>query len=187
MLVSRIRRKAKTISEKIKKLLSQPRVKIPLRIFLVILITASVLLNIFTHVIPVVKYYGDGMSPCLEAGQILLLSKSKNISRGDIVAFYYNNKILVRRVIARGGDVLEIDRSGKVTLNGDLLDEPYVNKAAYGQVTVEFPFKVPANSIFVMGDNRQISIDSRMVEIGAVSEDRIMGKVLFSLVPPKAI
>ncbi len=99
-----------------------------MRILLVILVAASVLLNIFTHVISVVKYYGEGMSPCLEAGQILLISKSKDVSHGDIIAFYYNNKILVRRVIAMGGDVVEMDREGRVTLNGNVLEEPYVEK-----------------------------------------------------------
>lgn len=127
------------------------------------------------------------MSPSLEAGQILLLSKTQKVDRGDVIAFYYNNKILVRRVIGIGGDTISLDRTGALTINGDAYDEPYVEKASYGQATVEFPFKVPASHFFVMGDNRATSIDSRLIEIGAISEDRIIGKVLFSILPPKAV
>lgn len=132
---------------------------------------ASILLNVFTHVIPIEKYYGNGMSPILEPGQILLLSKTQNVDMGDVIAFYYNNKILIRRVIGVGGDKISLDRSGILTLNGDLHKEPYVKQAAYGQTTVEFPYAVPASHFFVMGDNRTVSIDSRLIEIGAISED----------------
>ena len=171
----------------LKDILSQPRFSIPLKILITIAVAASILLNLFTHVIPIVKYYGDGMLPSLEAGQILLLTKTQNVDRGDVIAFYYNNKILVRRVIGVGGDKISLDRSGALTLNGDAVEEPYVEKAAYGQVTVEFPYNVPASHFFVMGDNRASSIDSRLIEIGAISEDRIIGRVLFSILPPKRV
>ena len=168
-----------------KKFWQSTQVRVTLRVVTIVAVAASLLLNLFTHIIPIVKYYGDGMSPTLEAGQILVLAKTQEVNAGDIIAFYYNNKILIRRVIATGGQQISMDRAGTVSVDGTVLDEPYVESLAYGQVTVNFPYNVPADSVFVMGDNRLTSMDSRLLEIGAVSGDRIVGKVLFSVFPPK--
>ncbi len=149
----------------------------------VVAITASVLLNLFTFVMPVVKYYGNSMSPSMEDEQILIVNKMAEIKSGDVIAFYYNNKVLVRRVVAKGNDQVSIDAFGSVTVNGNQLEEPYISNKTLGQCNLEFPYHVPTNSFFVLGDNREIAMDSRLEEIGVVTKDRLLGKVVFSLHP----
>ncbi len=154
-----------------------------LKIVLIVIIAASLLLNLFTFVMPVVKYYGNSMSPTLEDGQILIVNKMAEITSGDIIAFYYNNKVIVRRVIATGNTQVSIDVFGTVSVNGKDLDEPYIKNKTLGQSNLDFPYNVPANSYFVLGDNRDVAMDSRLSEIGVVTEDRLLGKVVFSLNP----
>lgn len=148
-----------------------------------ILVTASLLLNLFTLQILIVKYYGSSMSPTLKDEQILVVSKMSEINSGDIIAFYYNNKVIVRRVIATGNNQVTIDIFGNVLVNGQDLDEPYVENKNLGQCNLDFPYNVPVNSYFVLGDNRDVAMDSRLSEIGTVTEDRLIGKVVFSLYP----
>lgn len=158
-------------------------VKPTLKILAVIIIAISLLMNLFTFVIPVVKYYGTSMSPTLQDGQILVVNKLGKVRSGDIVAFYYNDKVLVRRVISDGNQQISIDIFGTVKVNGEELDEPYTDNRTYGQCNLEFPYYVPSSSYFVMGDNRVESMDSRLEEIGPVTEDRLLGKVVFSINP----
>lgn len=145
----------------------------------ILLAAAVLLLNVFTHLLPVVRYYGDGMEPTLSSGQILLVSRTARISEGDVIAFYYNNKVLVRRVVCTGGRQLTIEKDGTVYVNGAELEEPYLAEKSMGQCNLEFPYYVPPNSVFVMGDNRAVAMDSRLEEIGPISSDRVIGKVLF--------
>ena len=154
-----------------------------LKIVLIIIVTASLLLNLFTFIMPVVKYYGNSMTPTLEDGQILIVNKMAKITSGDIIAFYYNNKVIVRRVVATGNNQVSIDVFGTVSVNGKELDEPYIENKTLGQSNLDFPYNVPTNSYFVLGDNRDIAMDSRLSEIGVVTEDRLLGKVVFSLNP----
>lgn len=154
-----------------------------LMIILVAIMAASLLLNLFTFIMPVVKYYGNSMSPTLANGQILIVSKVTPVESGDIIAFYYNNKVIVRRVVATGNSQVSIDVFGTVSVNGEPLDEPYVEKATLGQCNLDFPYNVPTKSYFVLGDNRDVAMDSRLSEIGVVTEDRLIGKVVFSLNP----
>ena len=154
-----------------------------LKIVLIIIVTASLLLNLFTFIMPVVKYYGNSMTPTLEDGQILIVNKMTEIKSGDIIAFYYNNKVIVRRVVATGNSQVSIDVFGTVSVNGKELDEPYIENKTLGQSNLDFPYNVPTNSYFVLGDNRDIAMDSRLSEIGVVTEDRLLGKVVFSLNP----
>ena len=158
-----------------------------LKIVVIILITASLLMNLFTFIMPVVKYYGNSMSPTMKDGQIVIVSKMAEINSGDIIAFYYNNKIIVRRVVAKGNDRVSIDVFGCVSVNGTALDEPYTESKTLGQCNLDFPYNVPANSYFVLGDNRDVAMDSRLSEIGVVTQDRLIGKVVFSLNPIGAI
>ena len=132
---------------------------------------------------PVVKYYGNSMSPTLQDEQILIVNKMAEIEVGDIIAFYYNNKVIVRRVVATGNNQISIDVFGTVSVNGTELNEPYIENKTLGQCNLNFPYSVPANSYFVLGDNRDIAMDSRLSEIGVVTEDRLIGKVVFSLSP----
>ena len=106
--------------------------------------------------------------------------KTDKLSAGDITAFYYNNKALVRRVVAIGGQQVLIDEAGNVSVNGSPIEEDYLSEKSRGQCSINFPFNVPLNSYFVMGDSRAAAMDSRLAEIGAISEERIIGKVIFS-------
>ena len=157
--------------------------KTTVKIVIIIIVTASLLLNLFTFVMPVVKYYGNSMSPALEDGQILVVSKLSEIESGDIIAFYYNNKVLVRRVVATGNQQISVDIFGTVTINGQKLEEGYIENKTLGQCNLDFPFNVPSGSFFVLGDNREVAMDSRLEEIGTVTEDRLIGKVVFSVKP----
>ena len=141
-------------------------------------VLAILLLNLFTHIFQIVNYNGTGMEPGLEGGQTLVIRKTQKVEKGDIIAFYYNNQILVRRVIAVGGEQIEIDEHGKVSVGGKPLDEPYLKNVTLGQCNLEFPYPVRTGTVFVMGDNRQEAMDSRLEEIGTVPEDRIIGKVI---------
>lgn len=146
-----------------------------------LILLVVVLVNLFTHVLPVVRYYGDGMEPTLHSGQLLVLLKTERVEQGDIIAFYYNNKVLVRRVISAGGEQIEIEQNGTVCINGSALEEPYVSSPSMGQCNLTFPYYVPPDHVFVMGDRRETAMDSRLEEIGPISTDRILGKVLLSI------
>lgn len=152
-----------------------------LRLVLLVLLAGVLLLNLFTYVFSVVHYYGQSMEPSLQDRQILVVHKTDKVSRGDMVAFYYNNKVLVRRIVAAGGSSLEIEPNGRVIVDGNILSEPYVAETSLGQCNITFPHTVPVGEFFVMGDNRPISMDSRLKEIGTVPQSRILGKVLFAL------
>lgn len=132
---------------------------------------------------PLLQIYGSSMSPTLHSGDVLLCVKTKEVAPGDITAFYHNNKILVKRVIARSGDRVDLDEQGIVSVNGTQLSEPYISEAALGQADIPLPCQVPQGTIFVMGDRRVTSIDSRNEAVGCVPEDRILGKVLFRIWP----
>ena len=156
-----------------------------LKTVLIVIVTVSLLLNLFTLIMPVVKYYGNSMSPTLADGQVLIVNKMAEIKSGDIIAFYYNNKVIVRRVAATGNSQVSMDVFGTVSVNGKELDEPYVENKTLGQSNLSFPYNVPTNAYFVLGDNREVSMDSLLSEIGVVTEDRLLGKVVFSLNPFK--
>lgn len=167
------------ISAKGKRVLpSPPYGKIALRLAAVLLMAVLILANLFTHVLMVVRYYGDGMSPSLSDRQLLVLLKTDKVESGDVIAFYYNNKVLVRRVICEGGHSIALEENGAVSVDDTVLDEPYVQTPSIGQHNIDFPYRVPYGHYFVMGDNRSISMDSRLSEIGTVPADRILGKVL---------
>lgn len=142
---------------------------------------AVFLLNIFTHVFQIVRYSGTGMEPTLYGGRTLVIRKTKTVEAGDIIAFYYNNQILIRRVICTGGQQIEIDKHGVVSVGGKLLEEKYLKNTTLGQCNIIFPYHVRTGTVFVMGDNRLEAMDSRLEEIGPVPEDRIIGKVIFQI------
>lgn len=144
---------------------------------------AAVVILLATMLLPVLKIYGTSMSPTLENGDILFTVKTADLETGDIVAFYYNNKILVKRVIAEAGDWVDIDETGTVYLNGEPLDEPYLTEKALGDCNIVLPYQVPDGKIFVMGDHRSTSEDSRNTAIGSISEEAIVGKIVFRVWP----
>jgi len=129
-------------------------------------------------VLQVVRYYGDGMEPTLTSGQTLVIHKTQKVRQGDVIAFYYNNQILVRRVICTENQQISIEQNGTVSVNGQVLSEPYVQTPSMGQCNLTVPHLVRSNHVFVMGDNRAVSMDSRLEEIGTIPEGRILGKVI---------
>lgn len=148
-----------------------------------LVVVAAVAALIATLVLPVLQIAGTSMEPSLNDGDIVLLMKTDRLETGDLCAFYYSNKILIKRIIAIPGDYLWINPDGTVYLNGTELYEPYVSEKALGECDVEFPYQVPENQYFMMGDHRETSIDSRSSVIGSIAEDQIIGKILCRIWP----
>jgi signal peptidase I len=136
---------------------------------------------------PVLKTYGNSMSPTLEDGEIVLTVRTKTAETGDVIAFYYNGKLFIKRVIALGGSVVDMDEDGNISVNGVPLEEPYLTEKSYGNGDVEFPFEVPDGQYFVLGDNRITSADSRNSILGCVDPEDMLGRVLACVWPPKSI
>ena len=153
----------------------------------VLTIVAAVAVLIATLVLPVLQIEGTSMEPTLVNGDIVLLTKTTNFGRGDLCGFSWNNKLLIKRVIGLPGDWIEIDTDGTIYLNGEKLDEPYAQQLAMGECDLEFPFQVPQEQYFVLGDMRESSIDSRNTLIGCVEKDQIVGKVFFRIWPFKTV
>ena len=143
----------------------------------VLVVVASVVVLLMTLFMPVLRIYGTSMEPSLESGDIVITLKSDNFQTGDIIAFWYNNKILVKRVIATEGQWVEIDEEGNVKVDGKLLEESYLMDKALGECDIQLPYQVPAGRIFVMGDHRSVSVDSRSSVVGCVGDELIVGKV----------
>lgn len=144
---------------------------------------AAIAILVATLWLPVLQIYGTSMEPTLSEGNIVLSLKGGHFAPGDIIAFYYNNKILVKRVIGNPADWVDIDQQGNVYVNNVLLEEPYISEKSYGICDLELPYQVPEGKIFVMGDNRNVSLDSRSKEVGCVSEEQIVGHLTFVVWP----
>ncbi|MCD8085081.1 MAG: signal peptidase I [Clostridiales bacterium] len=152
-----------------------------------LVVVAAVAVLIATMVLPVLQVSGSSMEPTLSDGDVIVLLKSGEFETGDLVGFYYQNKLLLKRVIAGPGDVVDIDEDGSVYVNDKLLDEPYVTEKALGETDRDYPYQVPEGRYFVMGDNRTTSIDSRSTAIGCIETDQILGKVILRIWPLEQI
>lgn len=149
----------------------------------ILLTVAAVAVLVATLALPVLRVTGSSMEPTLETGQIVMAVKNSKFKQGDVVAFYYNNKILLKRVIGIAGDQIDIKDDGTVYVNGYPLDEPYLSEKNLGQTDLDYPYQVPDGKIFVMGDHRATSMDSRSTSIGCISSEFIVGKVVFRVWP----
>ena len=152
----------------------------------ILIVVAALAVLAATLWMPVLRVYGSSMAPTLHNGEILVSVKTKDFSSSDIIAFYHGNKLLIKRYIAGPSDYVNIDEDGAVSVNGTLLDEPYLAEKAYGEADIEFPYQVPDQRYFVMGDNRSVSIDSRSSIVGCIAGDQIVGKVIFRVWPLSA-
>ena len=148
-----------------------------------LIVVAAVAILSATLFLPFLRIYGTSMTPTLVDGDIICCLKTSDFEPGDIVAFYYNNKILVKRVIGSAGDWVDMDSNGTVFVNGELLYEPYIVDKALGEGDIEFPYQVPDGKIFVLGDHRSSSVDSRHSSVGCVADEQIVGKILFRVWP----
>ena len=151
---------------------------------LVVAAAATLIAMLF---LPFLRVTGSSMTPTLYNDEMIVCSKRSNFKSGDVVAFYYNNKILLKRVIGTSGDFINITEDGTVYLNGEILDEPYVEDKALGECDIPLPYQVPDNRIFVMGDHRSVSVDSRSVSVGCIADEYVIGKVIFRIWPPEKI
>lgn len=144
---------------------------------------AAIAILVATLWLPVLQVYGSSMTPTLKDGEIIFTVKTSKFEPGDVVAFYYNNKILVKRVIGSSGEWIDIDEEGTVFVNQKELQEPYAKDKTLGECDIDLPYQVPDGRIFVMGDHRSTSIDSRNSSIGCVAQEQIVGKIVFRIWP----
>ena len=152
-----------------------------------LLVVAAIAVLVSMLWLPVLQVVGESMTPTISEGNIIVSPKGSAFQKGDVIAFYYNNKILVKRVIANAGEWVNIDADGNVFVNDVPLDEPYVQEKAFGDCNITLPYQVPDGKIFVMGDHRATSADSRNTAVGCVAEEQIVGRVMLRLWPLKEI
>ena len=148
-----------------------------------LVVVAALAILVAVLLMPILRIYGSSMSGTVDNGDLVASIKTSDMKTGDVIAFYYNNNILVKRVIAVSGDFVDIDEEGNVYVNQALLNEPYLSSKAFGETNIELPYQVPEDRIFVMGDNREVSIDSRNTAVGCVAGEQVVGKIVFRIWP----
>lgn len=172
------------VQEEMQRIKSQGRFSQALKsTFGTVIVVAAIAVLVAAIFLPVLRITGTSMEPQFMPGDILVAYKTDNLKRGEICTFYYNNKLIVKRVIALGGDTVDISEDGLVSVNGNELNEPYVQKNAFGLCDLEFPFEVPLGQMFLLGDNRETSVDSRSTDFGCISVEEVLGKVFLRVWP----
>lgn len=151
-------------------------------VFILVVVAAAAVL-IAVLLLPILRIYGTSMHGTLDSGDVVVSVKTSDFQTGDVMAFYYNNNVLVKRVIAQSGQWVDIDQDGNVYVDGKELEESYLSSKAYGQTNIDLPYQVPDGKIFVLGDNREVSIDSRNTAVGCVSQEQVVGKIVFRVWP----
>ena len=152
-----------------------------------LLVVAALAVLISMLLLPVLRVTGSSMTPTMQNDELVICSKRSDFETGDIIAFYYNNKILLKRVIGVSGDWIDIKADGTVYVKGKELDEPYIEEKSLGECDITFPYQVPESRVFVMGDHRSVSIDSRSTSVGCIADEYIIGKVILRIWPWEAI
>ena len=175
---------SKEIKRELKRLNEQSRFRQTLKNTLFTLITIAALATLIAiFVFPVFQVHGSSMNPTLSEGDILVSVRTGEPARGDIVACYYGNKLILRRLVAVGGDVVQIAEDGRLIVNDEEIAEPYVKSLALGTCDIEFPFTVPVGECFLLGDNRESALDSRSTILGTIPNDQIAGRVILRVWP----
>ena len=149
----------------------------------ILIVVAAFAILVAMLFLPVLRIYGQSMNSTLHSGELVISVKGAKFNTGDVIAFYYNNNVLVKRVIANSGDWVDIDLDGNVYVNSQKIDEPYLDQKAFGEPDIDFPYQVPDERVFVLGDNRAVSIDSRHLAVGCVTSEQIVGKIVFRIWP----
>ena len=149
----------------------------------ILIVVAAIAVLISMLLLPVLRIYGQSMNATLSSGELVVAVKGTSFQTGDVIAFYYNNNVLVKRVIANSGDWVDIDLDGNVYVNQQKIDEPYLDHKAFGEPDIDFPYQVPDGRVFVLGDNRSVSIDSRHLAVGCVTSEQIVGKIVLRIWP----
>ena len=153
-----------------------------------VVVVAALAVLIATLLLPVLRITGTSMQPGFQPGDILVVYQTKNFQRGDICAFYLSNKLILKRIIGLGGDTIEIDEEGHVSVNGEVQEETdYISEYALGLCDIEFPYTVPVGNYFLMGDNRDNSVDSRVTNFGCIPEEEMVGKILLRIWPANSL
>lgn len=152
-----------------------------------LIVVAAVAVLISLLLLPVLRVTGTSMTPTLQNDELVVCKKKGSFEKGDVIAFYYNNKVLLKRVIGVSGDIIDIKDDGTVFVNGEEIDEPYVDEKALGECDIKLPYQVPEERIFVMGDHRSTSVDSRTKKVGCIAEEAVVGRVVLRISPFKKL
>ena len=148
-----------------------------------LIVVSAVAVLVAVLFMPVLRIYGNSMTPTLNEGEIVVSIKGSNIECGDVVGVYFGSKLLIKRCIALEHQWVNIDEIGNVYVDGELIDEPYLTEKAFGECNLELPYQVPDGCIFVMGDHRETSIDSRNTSVGCIDKENVVGKIVFRVWP----
>lgn len=172
------------IDQEIERLRHQKRTRRALRWTMYSLaVVAAIAVLVATLWLPVLKITGSSMKPTLNDSEMVVAVRTEQFRSGDVIAFYYDNKILIKRVIATAGQFVDIQEDGTVLVDGEVLDEPYIEEKSRGECNIDLPYQVGDGQIFVMGDDRPISLDSRTTAVGTIAEEKVLGRVMFKIWP----